>query len=57
MNVWKYEIRSKSSSDEILMENSGFETEEDAQKQGIMDADMNDLKNWYIITLQEWQDL
>ena len=50
-NMWKYEIRDKDSH-RTLTEREGFVSEEDALLQGKMDADVDNIKNYYIHTVQ-----
>ena len=48
---WKYEIRDNERK-AILLEDEGFETEEDAIEQAKMEADCRNIKNFYIRTAQ-----
>ena len=50
-NTWKYEIRDKNSN-RTLAEREGFVSKEDALLQGKMDADVKNIKNYYIHTVQ-----
>lgn len=50
-NAWKYEMRDKDSH-RTLAEREGFVSEEDALLQGKMDADVDNIKNYYIHTVQ-----
>lgn len=50
-NTWKYEIRDKNSN-RTLAEREGFVSKEDALLQGKMDADVDNIKNYYIHTVQ-----
>lgn len=56
MNWWSYEIRDMETH-ALLKKDTGFETEEDAELQGQMDAKVDNIKNYYVRTLQEWEDL
>ena len=48
---WKYEIRDKDT-DALLKEQSGFDSETDAETQGVMDAAVIGIKNHYVRTLR-----
>ena len=48
---WKYEIRDNESKT-VLLEDEGFETEEDAIEQAKMEANCENIKNFYIRTAQ-----
>ena len=48
---WTYEIRDKDT-DTILATVSGFETENDAKEQASMDANITNIKNYYISTVE-----
>lgn len=50
-NMWKYEMKDKDSH-RTLAEREGFVSEEDALLQGKMDADVDNIKNYYIHTIQ-----
>ena len=52
MRFWKYEIYSRND-DSLLLSDGGFETEEDAELQADMEARCENIKNYYIRTMQE----
>ena len=48
---WKYEIRDNDT-DNLLRQQSGFDSETDAETQGAMDAAVIGIKNCYVRTLR-----
>ena len=48
---WKYEIRDKDS-DRLIMEDTGFDGETDAEMQGVMAAEGLHLQNYCVRTLR-----
>lgn len=50
-NTWKYEMKDKDSH-RTLAEREGFVSKEDALLRGKMDADVKNIKNYYIHTVQ-----
>lgn len=51
-DYWKYEIRDIDS-DTLLKTETGFESESDAELQAKMDASLENIKNYYIRTIQQ----
>ena len=51
MKSWAYEIHDKDSND-TLVTVSGFESESDAEQQATMDAQLHNIKNYYIRTVE-----
>lgn len=51
MREWRYQIYDLDSG-ELLLEDSGFECEADAEEQAAMDAKLKGIKNFGIITKQ-----
>ena len=54
MNLWSYELRDVATH-ELLKKDSGFETESDAELQGNMEAKAENIKNYFVRTVQEWR--
>ena len=51
MKYWKYEVRDVNT-DTVLLEESGFDTESEAEIQGRMDAKVENLKDFFVRTIQ-----
>jgi len=51
MLYWAYEIRDNDT-DTVLKTDTGFESESDAELQASMEAKADNIKNYYIRTLQ-----
>ena len=51
MRYWSYEIRDKDSH-RILRTDTGFESESDAEQQAKMEANAENIKNFYVRTMQ-----
>lgn len=51
MRYWSYEIRDNDSH-KILRTDTGFESESDAEQQAKMEANAENIKNFYVRTIQ-----
>ena len=51
MRYWSYEIRDNDSH-KILRTDTGFESESDAEQQAKMEANTENIKNFYVRTIQ-----